>query len=172
MELNEILSGLNACKDDLGTSRARGFFGGSLVWIIVLFILFCGCGNGFGGCGFGGGYPGAYPGAYPGVSPFGAAAPSPTSAVSPFATEAHKTTKKIPVCKVSNYYPINEECCPNMLNAAAAVSPYSAAAPISPYGNGFGGGCGFGGGWWWIWIIFIFIIFAGRRNTLVGTDVV
>lgn len=171
MELNEILSGLNACKDDISPSRNRTFF--PIVAIIILFIIFCGCGNGFGGCGFGG-YPGVSPfGAAPGVSPFGAAAPSPTSAVSPFATEAHKTTKKIPVCKVSNYYPINEECCPNMLNAG--VSPFSAAAPVTspyPFGNGFG--CGFGGGsWWWIWIIFIFIIFGfGRRNTLVGTDVV
>ena len=162
MELNEILSGLNACKDDLSPSGTRGLFGGSLVWIIVLFILFCGCGNGFGG-GLGG-YPGAYPGAYPGV------APGPTSAVSPLYSEAKKTCKKIPTCKVSNYYPINDQCCPNMINSG--VSPYSAAAP-APYP--YGGGCGFGGfgggSWWWIWIIIIFIFGFGRRG-FGSTDVI
>lgn len=158
MELNEILSGLNACKDDLSPNcGGRGLFGGSLVWIIVLFILFCGCGNGFGG-GLGG---------YPGVSPY-SAAPGPTSEVSPLYSEAKKTCKKIPCCKVSNYYPINDQCCPNMMNSA--VSPYSAAAP-TPYP--YGGGCGFGGfgSWWWIWIIIIFIFGFGRRN-FIGTDVV
>lgn len=29
-----------------------GFFGGNMCWIIILLILFCGCGNGsWGGCG-------------------------------------------------------------------------------------------------------------------------
>ncbi|GIM30711.1 hypothetical protein CPJCM30710_33770 [Clostridium polyendosporum] len=161
MELNEILSGLNACKDDLSPiSGTRGLFGGSLALIIVLFILFCGCGHGFGG-----GFPGGYPGAYPPV------APGPTSAVSPFATEAHKTKKKIPVCKVSNYYPIQDQCC-EYAAPFAGVSPYSAAPAPAPYGGGFGG-CGFGGGsWWWIWIIIIFIIFGfGRRNSI-GSDIV
>ena len=34
----------------------NGFCGGNLCWIIILLILFCGCGNNGGICGNNGGY--------------------------------------------------------------------------------------------------------------------
>ncbi|MBL4932385.1 hypothetical protein [Clostridium paridis] len=61
MDINEIINGLsNAERRDCNNNN--GFFGGSFIWIIILFAL-CGCGGagGFGGPGgFGGvgGYPG------------------------------------------------------------------------------------------------------------------
>ncbi len=64
MELNDILNGFagadaNSCRPvntgcgDLGGFRQGGLFGGSWIWLLLLFWLCCG-GCGFGGCGLGG----------------------------------------------------------------------------------------------------------------------
>lgn len=57
MEINEILNGLGGQKDNCNNSG----FGGSWIWLILLFILF---GSGCGG-GFGAGAPGGYQGYAP-----------------------------------------------------------------------------------------------------------
>ncbi|WP_238882340.1 hypothetical protein [Clostridium sp. YIM B02551] len=60
MDINEIINGLSNAERRDGNCNNNGFFGGSWIWIIILFAL-CGCG-GFGGNGGFGGGMGGYPG--------------------------------------------------------------------------------------------------------------